>query len=212
MEQPTSVELPAPPRRGSKVWEWTKSLAIALILAFGIRTAVVEAFFIPSGSMEPTLQVGDRILGNKFWFWFADPHRQDIVIFAPPETAHLAAGAMIKRIIAVEGDMVEVRGGEVFVNGEAVPEPYLKERPHYYLPPTPVPPGMLFVLGLRAPQPPQGQGLRALLAAEPPGPAGVGQAAEKGPSAALRRLGTRCGALPVRLTRPSASRLAAGPF
>jgi signal peptidase I len=147
MEQPTSVELPAPPRRGSKVWEWTKSLAIALILAFGIRTAVVEAFFIPSGSMEPTLQVGDRILGNKFWFWFADPHRQDIVIFAPPETAHLAAGAMIKRIIAVEGDMVEVRGGEVFVNGEAVPEPYLKERPHYYLPPTPVPPGMLFVLG-----------------------------------------------------------------
>ncbi len=134
-------------RTRTRAWEWAKSLAIALVLALGIRTAVVEAFFIPSGSMEPTLQVGDRILGNKFWFWFRDPHRQDIVIFAPPESAHLAAGAMIKRVIAVEGDVVEVRNGEVFVNGQAVTEPYVKERPEYLLPPTPVPPGMLFVLG-----------------------------------------------------------------
>jgi signal peptidase I len=132
---------------GARAWEWTKSLAIALILAFGIRTAVVEAFYIPSGSMEPTLQVGDRILGNKFWFWFSDPHRHDIVIFAPPDTAHLAAGAMIKRVIAVEGDLVEVRNGQVLVNGARVVEPYLKERPQYHLPPTPVPSGMLFVLG-----------------------------------------------------------------
>jgi signal peptidase I len=142
MSEPTSKA-----ERRRQAWEWGKCLAIALVLAFGIRTAVVEAFFIPSGSMEPTLQIGDRVLGNKFWFWFAAPHRQDIVIFAPPDTANLAAAALIKRVIAVEGDIVEVREGQLYVNGQAVPEPYLKERPDYFLPPTPVPPGMLFVLG-----------------------------------------------------------------
>jgi signal peptidase I len=140
MEKPTQS-------RQQRVWEWAKSIGLALLLAFVIRTAVVEAFVIPSGSMEPTLQIGDRLLGNKFWFWFADPHRQDIVIFSPPASAHLAAGALIKRVIAVEGDVVEVRDGHVFVNNTPVVEPYLKEQPQYTLPPTRVPPDMLFVLG-----------------------------------------------------------------
>ncbi len=130
-----------------RIWEWVKSIVLAVLLALGIRTAVVEAFVIPSGSMEPTLQVGDRVLGNKFWFWFTMPHRQDIVIFSPPASAQLAAGALIKRVVAVEGEVVEVRDRQVFVNGKPVAEPYLKERPQYVLPPTPVPPGMLFVLG-----------------------------------------------------------------
>ena len=140
MENPTQG-------RRQRVWEWAKSIGLALLLAFVIRTAVVEAFVIPSGSMEPTLQIGDRLLGNKFWFWFADPHRQDIVIFSPPSGAHLAAGALIKRVIAVEGDVVEVRDGQVQVNGTPVVEPYLKEQPQYSLPPTRVPQDMLFVLG-----------------------------------------------------------------
>ena len=135
------------PGQKERVWEWVKSIGLALLLAFGIRTAVVEAFVIPSGSMEPTLQIGDRVLGNKFWFWFAEPHRKDIVIFSPPSSAELAAGALIKRVIAVEGDVVEVRDNQVFVNGKPVTEPYVKERPQYVLPPTRVPQGTLFVLG-----------------------------------------------------------------
>ena len=146
MNTPAIPELLKAPKN-TRVREWVRSILLALLLAFGIRTAVVEAFFIPSGSMEPTLLVGDRILGNKFWFWFADPHRQDIVIFSPPDGASLAAGAMIKRVIAVEGDVVEVRDQQVFVNGTPVDEPYIKERPQYNLPPTTVPHGMLFVLG-----------------------------------------------------------------
>ena len=133
--------------RRERVWEWVKSIGLALLLAIGIRTAVVEAFVIPSGSMEPTLQIGDRVLGNKFWFWFAAPHRREIVIFSPPSGAELAAGALIKRVIAVEGDVVEVRDSQVYVNGQPVTEPYIKERPEYILPPTRVPQGMLFVLG-----------------------------------------------------------------
>ena len=135
------------PENRERVWEWAKSIGLALLLAIGIRTAVVEAFVIPSGSMEPTLEIGDRVLGNKFWFWFVAPHRREIVIFSPPSSAELAAGALIKRVIAVEGDVVEVRESQVFVNGKPVTEPYIKERPQYILPPTPVPPGMLFVLG-----------------------------------------------------------------
>lgn len=141
-------EMPSPGlAHRERVWEWVKSIGLALLLVFGIRTAVVEAFVIPSRSMEPTLQVGDRVLGNKFWFWFAAPHRQEIVIFSAPPSAELAAGVLIKRVIAVEGDVVEVRDGRVLVNGKAVVEPYLKERPQYPLPPTRVPQGMLFVLG-----------------------------------------------------------------
>jgi len=135
------------PAHRDRIWEWTKSIGLAVLLALGIRTAVVEAFVIPSRSMEPTLQVGDRVLGNKFWFWFAEPHRQDIVIFAPPKNAELAADALIKRVIAVEGDVVEVRDGQVWVNERRVTEPYVKEQPLYFLPPTNVPAGMLFVLG-----------------------------------------------------------------
>src|SRR3989337_1757709 len=119
-----------PAHRG-RIWEWTKSIGLAFLLALGIRTAVVEAFVIPSGSMEPTLQVGDRVLGNKFWFWFTMPHRQDIVIFSPPASPTRAAGALIKRVVAVEGEVVEVRDGQVFVNGKPVDEPFLKERPQY---------------------------------------------------------------------------------
>lgn len=141
-------EIPSPASgRRERVREWVKSIGLALLLAIGIRTAVVEAFVIPSGSMEPTLQIGDRILGNKFWFWFATPHRRDIVIFSPPASAEMAAGALIKRVVAVEGDVVEIRDGQVFVNGKDVSEPYVKERPQYILPPTRVPRGMLFVLG-----------------------------------------------------------------
>jgi signal peptidase I len=130
-----------------RVLEWVKSIALAVLLALGIRTAVVEAFVIPSGSMEPTLQIGDRLLGTKFWYWFAKPQREEIVIFSPPANAHLSAGALIKRVIAVEGDVVEVHDGQVFVNGKSVVENYIKERPDYFLPPTVVPKGMLFVLG-----------------------------------------------------------------
>jgi signal peptidase I len=133
--------------RRDRVLEWVKSISLAVLLALGIRTAVVEAFVIPSGSMEPTLQIGDRLLGNKFWYWFAKPHREEIVIFSPPASAHLSAGALIKRVIAVEGDVVDVRDGQVYVNGKPVIEPYIKERPDYFMPPTKVPKGMLFVLG-----------------------------------------------------------------
>lgn len=127
--------------------EWALVLALSAAFSVGIRTAVVEAYWIPSGSMWPTLEVGDRLLGAKFAYWLDAPHRGDIVVFAPPSSAATDARRLVKRVVAVAGDRVEVRGGRLFVNGAPVREPYLAEPPAYTLAPLAVPAGYVFVLG-----------------------------------------------------------------
>ncbi len=111
-------------------WEYTQVIVIALILVFGfIRPFVVEAFKIPSGSMEDTLLVGDRILVCKFIYGFKipgtdirvfdfhKPARGDVFVFIPP---HESKRNFIKRIVAVEGDTVHTEGKILYVNGKAV--------------------------------------------------------------------------------------------
>jgi len=112
------------------VWEYLQVIAIAFVLVFGfIRPFVVEAFKIPSGSMEDTLLVGDRILVCKFiygikiprtnikLFDFHKPTRGDVFVFIPP---HERTKNFIKRIVAVEGDTVETKGDTLYVNGKAI--------------------------------------------------------------------------------------------
>ncbi|RKU25745.1 signal peptidase I [Candidatus Poribacteria bacterium] len=116
--------------RNTIVWEYTQVIVVALILVFGfIRPFVVEAFKIPSGSMEDTLLVGDRILVCKFIygikipgtdirvFDFHKPTRGDVFVFIPP---HETNRNFIKRIVAVEGDSVYTNGKTLYVNGIAV--------------------------------------------------------------------------------------------
>ena len=116
--------------RKTVVWEYTQVIVVALILVFGfIRPFVVEAFKIPSGSMEDTLLIGDRILVCKFIYGitipgtkikvldFRKPNRGDVFVFIPP---HDRERNFIKRIVAVEGDTIETRGKTLYVNGEAV--------------------------------------------------------------------------------------------
>lgn len=117
----------------SKLWEYTKAIGIALLLALVIRTYVVQAFKIPSGSMLQTLLVGDHILVNKFIYGtkipFSDkrillltkPRSGDIIVFKFPEDP---SRDFIKRVIAVEGDMIESRDKKILVNGKPVKEPY----------------------------------------------------------------------------------------
>ncbi len=116
--------------RNTVVWEYTQVIAVALILVFGfIRPFVVEAFKIPSGSMEDTLLIGDRILVCKFIYGFKipgtdirvfdfhKPTRGDVFVFIPP---HETDRNFIKRIVAVEGDTVHTEGKTLYVNGKAV--------------------------------------------------------------------------------------------
>jgi len=145
-------------------------VVIAFVLALLIKTFLVQAFFIPSESMLPTLEVGDRVLVNKLVYHFHEPRRGDIIVFAEPHpgaepprnwwqafTHWLTDGLgvtqdptkdYIKRVIGLPGETVEVHRGVVTVNGKALHEPYLSPiedlssfEAHK------VPAGSLFVMG-----------------------------------------------------------------
>lgn len=116
--------------RKSEVREYLEAIVMAISVALGLRAFVVEAFKIPSGSMVPTLQDGDHIFVNKFSYgpaipWTKSrlwsqmpPSRGDVMVFASPEQPNQD---YIKRVIAIEGDILEVRGGHPWINGWQVP-------------------------------------------------------------------------------------------
>jgi signal peptidase I len=100
---------------------------IAIIVALVIKAFVFQAFFIPSGSMEPTLAIGDRVLVNKLSYDFHDVHRGDIVVFdAPPGTRSDGIQDLVKRVIGLPGDTVTYSNGSVLINGHRLKEPYLQ--------------------------------------------------------------------------------------
>lgn len=141
-------------KKKSIVREYGEALAIAIVLAFLIRIFVVEAFKIPSGSMIPTLLVGDHLLVSKFTYKFTEPERGDIVVFKYPDDP---SRNFIKRIIAVGGDTVEVRDKVVYVNGTQKPEDYVQHVTQEMFPagtsprdnfgPVTVPPNTYFMMG-----------------------------------------------------------------
>lgn len=134
----------------AKAWEYIKELisviVIAFILAMVLRTFVIEGRIIPTGSMLPTLQLNTRVMVCKFAYWFDEPQRGDIIVFEPPEELNVNED-YIKRVIAVPGETVEVTAGAVYIDGQALDEPYLNEAPAYEFGPVTVPEGSLFVLG-----------------------------------------------------------------
>jgi len=151
------------PRWHKVLLEYIEALAVALILALVIRTFVVQAFKIPSGSMLETLQIGDHLLVNKFIYGVKmpftgkvlydvdDPKRGDIVVFEFPEDP---SKDFIKRIIGVPGDVIEIKNKVVYRNGEKVDEPYTRHSdPDNMLPrrdnfgPITVPEGKYFCMG-----------------------------------------------------------------
>lgn len=106
--------------------ETVKTLGLSAILAFGIRTFVAEARYIPSGSMLPTLQINDRLIVDKVSYHFQELHRGDIVVFKPTETLKQEhyKDAFIKRVIGLPGDTVGIEDGRVYINGKPLEEPY----------------------------------------------------------------------------------------
>ncbi len=129
--------------------ELTQTVVTAVILAFGIRTFVAEARYIPSSSMEPTLQINDRLIIEKLSYHFREPIRGDVVVFNPTEAliAQDFHDAFIKRIIGLPGETVEVKTGKVYVNGKEITETYIAENPNYDYGPVEVPEGEYLVLG-----------------------------------------------------------------
>lgn len=140
------------PARKSVLREYAEALIIAVLLALVIRTFVVQAFKIPSGSMLPTLKIGDHLLVNKFLYYFEPIRRDDIIVFKFPQDE---TRDFIKRVIGLPGETLEIRGRQVLINGVPLKEPYAVysdgpfaqalEREH--LGPLIIPPGNFFMMG-----------------------------------------------------------------
>lgn len=150
----------------SQTREWVESIVIALVLALLIRTFVVQAFKIPSGSMEPTLLIGDHLLVNKFLYGtkipftaikvlpLREPERGDVVVFIYPVDP---SKDFIKRVIGLPGDKIEVINKKVYVNGKGIEDIHAHFAENMILPkggeprdnfgPVTVPPDSLFVMG-----------------------------------------------------------------
>lgn len=150
----------------SMVREYVEAIVIAVLLALFIRTFVIQAFKIPSGSMKSTLLIGDHILVNKFIYGIrlpfgnkellhiSDPKRQDIVVFRYPVDP---SKDFIKRVIGLPGDTVRIQDKKIYVNEEILEEPYAVHSDNRILPagvsprdnmsPIAVPEGNLFVMG-----------------------------------------------------------------
>jgi signal peptidase I len=154
----------APKKSGLR--ENIEAIVIAILLALFIRTFVVQAFKIPSGSMKETLQIGDHILVNKFIYGvklpflhkvilpIKEPKKEDIIVFRYPENPKLD---FIKRVVGVHGDVVKVRNKRLYINDELVDRHYAIHTDPHIIPavynkrdnfgPVVVPPDSLFVMG-----------------------------------------------------------------
>jgi signal peptidase I len=155
---PSEVVAPEAPRRARRhsttrnTLEWVAVIIGAVVVALLIKTFVVQAFRIPSESMVPTLEMGDRVLVNKLSYDAHDLNRGDVVVFERPPS--LPAGPddpkdLIKRVIGLPGDELQTKDGQLYVNGRLLEEPYLPEGTATFGidEPLVVPEGQVLVLG-----------------------------------------------------------------
>jgi signal peptidase I len=149
--QPSTTPTPILVQWWKKWGENIQILILALGLALAIRTFVAEPRYIPSESMIPTLEIGDRLIVEKLSYRSHPPHRGDIIVFAPPpqlqEQGYGEEQAFIKRVIGLPGETIEIKDGHVFVDRQMLSENYLAEAPNYLMSPTIVPSAQLFVMG-----------------------------------------------------------------
>ena len=133
------------------VLEWLTVIACGVLIALTAQALLVQAFWIPSPSMVPTLEVGDRVLVNKLAYETHDVHRGDVIVFERPPGASQGEDGikdLIKRVVAVGGDTIEAVDGRVYVNGERIDEPYLVDgTPTDNLEIQEIPAGRVFVMG-----------------------------------------------------------------
>ncbi len=150
----------------SKLREYVEAIVIAVVIAFFIRTFIIQAFKIPSGSMKPTLQIGDHLLVTKFIYGIkipiirktlipiSDPKRGDIVVFIYPEDR---SKDFVKRVIGTSGDTIEIKDKKIYLNGFPYKDNYGVYTDDMIIPgaaqprdnfgPVTVPPGNIFVMG-----------------------------------------------------------------
>src|SRR5580700_3365010 len=124
------VEPDAKPVNKSARWAWELGsvVVVAVVIAVLLRTFVIATYSIPSGSMEPTLQVGDRIVVDKLSYHLHGVDRGNVVVFSTPPTEDCAGppvSDLVKRVIGLPGETISLADGNVYINGHLLPEPFL---------------------------------------------------------------------------------------
>ncbi|MDO0824507.1 signal peptidase I [Desulfosporosinus nitroreducens] len=132
--------------RWKNLFELVQILAFALILSFIVRTFLLDNRIVPSGSMLPTIQLQDRLIVDKLLFKFREIERGDIVVFHPTAKSG-EKDDLVKRVIGLPGEEIQVKDGNVLVNGTALEESYILEKPDYQYDPITIPADSYFVLG-----------------------------------------------------------------
>jgi signal peptidase I len=135
---------------GAKRVAWLLVAGLLLVLIL-LRLFAYELCYVPSDSMAPTLEPGDRLLANTWRYRFHGPGREDIVVFDAPASVAPDGEVFVKRVVGLPGDEIGIWYGRLYLNGRVVPESYLKEPMHYVFPDLEqyytVPEGQVFVLG-----------------------------------------------------------------
>lgn len=130
--EPVSEEMPARSSKSAvskqggfykEMMEWIKALVIAVVLVLVIRTFLFSPFIVDGDSMLPNFESGERLIVNKIVYTFSEPKFGDVVVFDVPEEGR----KFIKRVIGVPGDTIKLEGDNLYINGELVEEPYIKE-------------------------------------------------------------------------------------
>jgi signal peptidase I len=151
-----------PNRRGYRnLIEWVIILIAVLVCTVALRSYVVQSFYIPSGSMLPTLQISDRIIVDKLSYRLHSVHRGDIVVFARPPLEDQAYSDLVKRVVGLPGETISSKNGKLYINGKLLAQPWLPKghqsytttlpgdpHPQFNLPgPVKIPPGEYYVMG-----------------------------------------------------------------
>ncbi|MDA8292150.1 MAG: signal peptidase I [Actinomycetota bacterium] len=140
--------------RRRRAVEWVVVAACAALVALALRAFVVQTFYVPSGSMLPTLQIGDRMLVDKLPWVVDNIQRGDIIVFRrTPADNSTDAGDLVKRVIGLPGETISSKGDTVYIDGRPLAEPWLPPlvgqcaQPALNIPRTTIAPGHYFVLG-----------------------------------------------------------------
>ncbi len=129
-----------------EIKEWIQVILVALILVVIIRSFILDNRIVPSVSMVPSIQPGDRLFVERITHRFKGIERGEVIVFEPPEQSQLEDD-LIKRVIALPGDEVEIKDGKLYINDNPQDEPYLAEEMSYTFEKTIVPEEKIFVLG-----------------------------------------------------------------
>ena len=129
------------------VFDWAETIVVAFVLALIIRAFFIQVFWIPSSSMEPTLDIKDRIVVNKVVFHFREPKRLEVVVFREVNPVGGQKRDLIKRVVGLPGEVLELKKGAIFINGVKLAEKHPMNQDFADFGPVAIPPNYYFVMG-----------------------------------------------------------------